>query len=583
MSLTSILFNNPISFVITNDNYYATKGILLQTERNNILYVVKDTNEVILLTKFLKIQDSKIIHKNEDFSSLKKYNFITYKLYKEYLIERKERYDIFDQVFIPINETKNVDLFLIIKIINQLRKDKNNISNICYILRNDSIEASYELKITKSNTYTHNNKVNKVINYSPQTDIRKGDKNINFVIIEDINKLDVDNGKNILVILNNTKDVQHMYYNMSKKLDTKKFFISSIYTTLDKLNYVDRRDDQKTMIYIISSDLTMRINLPDIGYIFDSFVYSNSNNQVFYNSKDRANKYVNYFSPSIIEEEDEKFYLTRYTSLEFFEKSYAYDVPSLHPNLFYHNFLLLIDNSYDPIAIFKKFIDASNINNIYTTLNNLKILNENKIIIDYKNLFSFNLYLRPSLLIMKAIENNEPVYPFIVLATIINYAEDGMFKSRVESNSGMLKTYLDIFLKYSKEIKNINPDNEELKNWCNENNVILNVMQNILNSIKHICHIIALKQKIVLGLFDSNNLIQKAIPHLLDIYVGFVFKQVNKHMHHYSNEITVVKIANSESDYPDNVISFKSVKPGYKNKEKSSMDTIVYYLGFNIS
>jgi hypothetical protein len=592
MSLTTVLLNKPISFVITDDNLFATKGVLTQSGRSKCLYVLKNINEILLLTKTLKLKNSKILHKDVDFSSLEKYNFISYNLMKEYLIERKDKYDLFDQIFIPINETKNVDLFLIIKTINQIRKDKKIISNICYILRNNSIEASYELKLEKDNVFTHNCKLDVDINYSGKHGLRKGDKNLNFTIIDDIESTRIEQNKNILVILNSAKDIQHMYYHMLKKLDKRKYFVSSIYASgPNKLNYIDRKDEEKIMVYLLSSDLTIRIPLPDIGYIFDSFVYSSdSGGQIFYNSKDRANKYINYFSPTeyinLLEEEEqeEKFHLTRYVSCEYFENSYAYDVPSMGLNLFYHNFLLLIDNSYDPIGIFRKFIDMGAIGNIFTTLNNLKILNENKIIINYKILFSFGLYLRPSLLIMKAIEKKEPVYPFIVLASIINHSEYGFFIPSVQKgccNSGMLKKYLDVFVKYSKEIRSINPDRDALNDWCDKESVSKVIMNNILNSIRNISHTISSDQKILLGLFDSNNLIQRSIPYLLDIYIGFVYKQVDRHVHHYSNDTTVVKIINHESDYPQNVISFKSVKPAYKSKD--NMDTITFYLGFNIS
>lgn len=595
MPLSTILFNKPISFVITDDNLFATRGVLTDSNRSKCLYVLKNINEIMLVSKLIKLKESKIIHKDVDFASLKKYNFITYNLFKEYLIEKKEQYNLFDQIFIPINETKNVDLFLIIKMINKIRKDKINICNVCYILRNNSIEASYELKLKKDNTFIHNNSLEVTINYSP-TDLRKGDKNINFTIIDHIQSTKIEANKNILVILNTGKDVQHMYYHMLKKLDTRKYFVSSIYASNpDKLNFIDRKDDKKIMVYLLSSDLTTRIPLPDIGYIFDSFVYSSSSGQAYYNSKDRANKYVNYFSPTqyidlldFEDEEAEKFHITRYVSCEFFEKSYAYDVPCLGPNMFYYNFLLLIDNSYDPIDIFKNFIDMGAIGNIFTTLNNMKIINNDKVItVNYKMLFSFGLYLRPSLLIMKAIENKEPLYPFIVLASIITHSENGFYIPMLHNRSaksGMLKEYLDVFIKYSKELKSINPDRDALYDWCDAEQVNKIKITNILNSIKNICHVISYEHKITLGLFDTNNLIQKAIPYLLEIYVGFVYKQVDKHVHHYSNEISIVKIDNSESDYPENVISFKSVKPAYKNRKTSgSMDTITFYLGFNIS
>ena len=188
------------------------------------------------------------------------------------------------------------------------------------------------------------------------------------------------------------------------------------------------------------------------------------------------------------------------------------------------------------------------------------------------------------MLIMKAIEKKEPIYPFIVLTSIINHSEHGFFVPSIQSgscNSGMLKNYLDLYMKYSTEIKSINPDRDTLYEWCESNGVNKIVMTNILNSIKNICHVLSYEHKMVLGLFDTNNLIQKAIPYLLDIYVGFVYKQVDKHIHHYSNDISVVKIVNNESDYPENIISFKSVKPALKTID--NMDTITFYLGFNIS
>lgn len=566
-SLTNILFNNPQSFVQTDDNYFATKGILMQSERSKCLYVVKNHIQLLLLTKIIKLKNSKIIHKDIDYADIKKYNFISYDQFKEYLIQRKDRYDIFDQIFIPINETKNVDLFLIIKILNSIRKDKISLSNVCYILRNDSIEASYDLKMNKNNTFVYNNNLKICINYNNQDK-----KNINYQIIEDIQNIK-ENDRNILIILDKAKDVQHMYYHLMKTLDKKNYFVNTIYNFNSRLNFLDRKDEDKVMIYVISSELTIRIPLNNIGYIFDSFIHNNH-----YISKDRANKYINYFTAPLFEEEEQQYYLTRYVSCEFFSNTYAYDIPDLKHNLFYYNFLILMDNSYDPISIFKNFIDIGTITKIFSTLTNLKIINQNKIIIDYKLLFSLDLYLRPSLLILKAYEEKQSVYAFIVLAAIINHSENGFFVHK-KSCSGMIKHYLDAYIKYSKEIKSINPDTDVLNDWCDRENIKKDVFYNIISSIKKVCNIMSLQTKITLGLFDTDKLIQLAIPYLLEIYVGYVYKQIDKHMHHYSNDFTVIKIFNSESDYPDNIISFKNIKPNYKS---GNMDTANFYIGFNL-
>ena len=583
MSLETVLFNNPVSFVITDDNRFATQGVMLQSQRSNMLYLVKDDHMALLLSKNLKLKDSKIIQKDIDFEDIKKYNFSTYEVFKEYLINKKSKYNIFDQIFIVINDTKNIDLFLVIKLIGQLKKDKADISSVCYILRNSSIEASYDLKMKKTNTFTQNNELDVDITYSEHT-YKKNDKSMNYDIIEDV-KMDVDN--NMLVILNTTKDVQHMYYHMVKNLDSSKFFIVSIYVSENNtLNYYDRKDPEKTMIYLISSDITMRISLPGIQYIFDGFGYSGSGNlgKSFYNSKDRANKYINYFSADLehpTEDSDQGYHIKRYTTKDFFENTYAYDVPDIRQHFFYYNFLLLIDNNYDPVMVFKKFIDMNMIKNIYNVLHNMKILNMNKILIDYNFLFSLDLFLRPSLLIMKAIKSGLPIYPFIVMACIINYSENGFYKEK-HSYPGMLKSYLDTWIKYSKEKQTISIEKEDLFVWAEQNNLNKYVFYNIVNEVKRICDIVSNGgHNLELGLFNTDNLIQAAMPHLLEAYGGYVFEEIEKHSHHYSNGKNISKIANNESKYPKNVISFKSTKPSYDKRKSSSMDLIVFYLGFN--
>lgn len=580
MSLEKILFNNRVSFVITNDNLFATKGVLLDSGRSNILYLVKDDFQLLFLTKMLNFKESKVLYDKFDIDNLSKYNLTTYSNMKKKLLNTSAM-DV-DQIFIPINDTKDVDLFLIIKLLKSIK----NIS-VCYILRNDSVEVSYNFEIKKENTFIMKNKINVDIKYhNVGIDQRKDKRNINDMIIEDIGK--VVKG-NVLVVLNSSKEIQHMYYHMTKILDKRKFFITTIYVSDNKnLIFNDHHHhDKKNMVYIISSELTMRVHFFDIKHIFDSFYYNNGGDNVFNNSKDRANKYINYFShefnileeidnenKKLLPEEEHKCYLKRYVSKEFFENTYAYDVPNINPNLLYYNFLLLKKNKYEPGTFYKNFIDNSTIVNITNTLDNLK-LGE----MDFELIFSFDLDLRPSLLINKAIEKKIIIFPIIVAAVIINHASNMFFREK-KSYSGMLKSYLDVWIMYSEEIKTLSADKDKIFEWAENKYLNKHVFYNIVSSVKKICENLANKDYIVeLGLFDTNKLIQIVMPLLLEVYSGYVFEETEKHIHHYSNfnSKKSVKIINNEIKYPEKIISFKM----NNRKHKEELNTVIFYLGFN--
>jgi hypothetical protein len=529
-----------MNFVITDDNKYATAGIISESE-GKIAYVETTKERATLLSYF--INNSVVIDSSEAEPS-SKINIVVADVMKEWVILGKY---FFDTVFVPLNTTKNIDIFLIIN-----GWDKKN--KLTLILRNDSIETSYGIKINKKNTTIHNTKnLSPEINYFEKI-FKKGDQKVLFEVVESSKSVD----KNTIIVAPSAKDVQFLFYHLTKVLDRNKYYVSTIYIDRNELKFNIRKDESKIIIYIIESELCTRIPFPDISYVYDVFSYSAGGN-TFYNSRERAGSYINYINKG-------GGGCLRYTSKDFFQGTYPYDIPNLTYNSYYYSYLLLIENGQNPFSVFKKFTSEETIRNVYNNLWKLSILNMNQIMIDYKTVFSFGLFLKPSMLIYKASMSKKiPLFPVIVLASIIHNSEV-FFYSKKYYGENMLLSYLKEWCVFADEIKNLNIRKDELDKWSFSRGINKNVFANILMDVKRIYELLSPE----LGIFSPENLLTASKDIMMEVYKEYVYTIENKHAKIYSNGKTPAKLEYYGKDTPDRVISFRRVK--------GDMDKITFYL-----
>lgn len=137
-------------------------------------------------------------------------------------------------------------------------------------------------------------------------------------------------------------------------------------------------------------------------------------------------------------------------------------------------------------------------------------------------------------------------YPYFVLITIIEWCKNSLLyiPNDVDENNFIKKNYseikdqniiifyLNIFLKFNKEFKNLDLSKDKIEDWCNKNYINSQTFYYLLNKLKEIL----LKFKEVkLTLFDSKKIWDNVFPMILKYYHKNIYTPYNKVEHIYNN------------------------------------------------
>lgn len=462
----------------------------------------------------------------------------------EILIENIKIIKNFNKLVFDLIDNKNFYCHLILNIVKYY-----NIKIDIILLNHSDIIDNFSLNIDKI-IDKNIDKGDIKITYSDNFyNLKDRDKLIEDMFLK-INVLDLKN-QIVLALVPSIRDAKALY----KKLkSTKETYI--INDDIDKTKFIKYHTKEKMIVLIMTNLIPLPYN--NITKVFDSYMVSNYfENKFFYSSKDRSNLLKTYLNNN--NNELDKLELTRMTTLDFFNKSPTLTIPHIP----YHNlykFYTILSNE----ILFNGIIKEDEIKKINKTLINLNVISkENRILVDEKLLFSIPLNFRQALIIYKILvdkilkdNNNNNIFPFIVLACIIDTIK-----------IGDLKFYLETWNIFAKEFKTLDVKMEDLNNY---------LLFTIINKVKQILFLLNNKYDIEIGLFNVDNLIDISKPLLTKIYKEYVYhiKEKDKEIIYTNNqEEAKLKLFN-ETLYPDKIIAFNQ----NRNNNKGIIDEIIFYL-----
>ena len=336
----------------------------------------------------------------------------------------------------------------------------------------------------------------------------------------------------------------------------------------------------KTTVLVTDANNLLPLPYENIEIIYDCYMRSNFNgDSISYSSRERSEMLNNY-----IFKEGE---INIMTSEEFYNKSPIFLPPFIPYHDLYRYYILIVRSAkYRPEILFNSLVSETKIKEIGQTLKDLNIVDrkrivgtnqytEGKILIDENILFSIPLSFRPAFIIYKVIKSysNLPLFPFIVLASIIDITKGNFY-----SVEDPLIFYLNTWLNFTKEFKDLEVERNEIQDWCKLNGLDYRIFNALLEKVREVYDALSKKYDIEIGLFNVENLMKKSIKFLEKVYKEYVFHRKDKINNIYTNKQEEVKLVKPEKfKYPDQVISFYQ----NRNNKKGEMNQIVFYTILN--
>lgn len=382
-----------------------------------------------------------------------------------------------------------------------------------------------------------------------------------FLLLNDLKETLLKNKKNkkILVIVPGESESLYLYKNLKQERKEK----LGIYILNDKYNKNIKKEKE---IYIMEANNMIPIFDKDIEIIYDCYMKSFNKLKINYLNKQHLELLKTYLYQGEI-----NLMITE----EFFNNSPIIGIPIIPYYDLYKYYLLLVKNNLNIKNIFKNIIMEEKLNEIKDILINLNLINENRVMVDIDKLFSFNLSLRPSLILYNSLKNNNNIYPFVVLASIIENVKYIFDKIEIPDP---LVFYLEKWLEFSKEFQDLDIEKFKLKTWTEKNELNFYNFLNILEKVKEILDVINNKYDLEIGLFNINILLEKAKPYLEISFKDYNYHLKDKKEYIYTNNYHLSKIKlYTEYKYPEKVISFFQKRNNYKDE----LDEIIFYTIIN--
>lgn len=483
-----------------------------------------------------------LIKNQEDLTGLEKINFISAKL----LVENIEFLKAFDVLIFDL--LANTDLYqhLIFQMYKYRKETRKSLELVVYnhtqnypffcekIIEKDCQKEDIKVEFHKES-------------YKIKDRFKLLDE-----ISEKINEVRLP-GKIALIIVPGEIESQYIF----RKLKTTRNENHAVFQ-LNQTNFVRYNTKEKTKIFIMQSNNMIPLPYENIELIYDTYMVSNPQ-KTNYASKEHLEILKTYLRKGKIH---------MMTSKEFFDNSPNFLYKFIPYNDIYKFYIEAIrENVYNPDLLLTGYLSPDNLDRVKKTLKNLNILNKGKIMVDEKLLFSIPLSLRASLLIYKVIEEkkNLPLFPFIVLATIID-----TFRGNIESkDEDPLIYYLDLWLDFCKEFGDLKVEKDKLREWTKQNEINCYLFENILNKVIEIYQILSKKMIIDIGIFNRDNLMKKSLKYLERSYKEFLFHLKDKQEYIYTNGKEETKLKRYQDKYPEKVISF------FQDKEEITFYTIL--------
>jgi hypothetical protein len=555
---------------------------------NNFDYKLEDYGErkvgIVLTNKtrvniLSKILNFNIVNSEEELFSIEKRNLVNSQVLSKSFVENNDHINSFDVLIFDLIDNQDFYFHIIFKILNlRVVKKEGRIPEVVVINHSETIE-NIPLSIDK----VFENKINKKeikIKYSKNPYRIKERWDMLSEISEEIIKTKLEGGI-ILVItpgiresdffirkLKNARREDLESYLLDENIHKTKFCRSKIYNKIK----------EKTTVLVTDANNLLPLPYENIEIIYDCYLYSRGDT-ISYNSRERSNLLKNYIF--------KRGEINIMTSEEFYNKSPIFLPPFVPYHDLYRYYILIVRSAkYRPEILFNSLISEVKIREIGQTLKDLNIVDrkriigttqytEGKILIDENILFSIPLSFRSAFIIYKVIKSvsNLPLFPFIVLASIIDITKGNFYK--VEDP---LIFYLNKWLDFTKEFKDLDVKRDEVQGWCKMHGLDYRIFNDLLEKVKEVYSVLNKRYDIEIGLFNVENLMKKSIKFLEKVYKEYIFHRKDKINHIYTNKQVEVKLNKPEGfRYPEQVISFYQ----QKNNKKGEMNQISFYTILN--
>ena len=531
--------------------------------------------KIDILSKILK--DFNIVNNEEDLKSIEKRNLVNSKVLSKSFIENNDHINSFDVLIFDLIDNQDFYFHIIFKILNlRAVKKEGRIPEIIVINHSDTLE-----NIPLNTDKVLENKIRKneiKVNYSNSPYRIRERWEMLTEIYEKVIKTKLEEGI-ILVVTPGVRESEFLIRKIknAKREDLESYLLDE---NIHKTKFGRFNTKNKTTVLVTDANNLLPLPYENIEIIYDCYMRSNFNgDSISYSSRERSEMLNNY-----IFKEGE---INIMTSEEFYNKSPIFLPPFIPYHDLYRYYILIVRSAkYRPEILFNSLVSETKIKEIGQTLKDLNIVDrkrivgtnqytEGKILIDENILFSIPLSFRPAFIIYKVIKSysNLPLFPFIVLASIIDITKGNFY-----SVEDPLIFYLNTWLNFTKEFKDLEVERNEIQDWCKLNGLDYRIFNALLEKVREVYDALSKKYDIEIGLFNVENLMKKSIKFLEKVYKEYVFHRKDKINNIYTNKQEEVKLVKPEKfKYPDQVISFYQ----NRNNKKGEMNQIVFYTILN--
>jgi hypothetical protein len=197
----------------------------------------------------------------------------------------------------------------------------------------------------------------------------------------------------------------------------------------------------------------------------------------------------------------------------------------------------IIESKISPLDLFSGFIEDNVINEGISNLKKQRMISNSNTLLAAGDLFlKLPLSHKPASIIYQAIEKSYPVFPFVVLAVIIEMGDTRFFLE--ESREEGINERLNIWIKYADEIKTLKPIKTVLSQWCKSNSIdvdaLLTLCKTIITCFNEVETIY--QKNFIIGKFSLDSLLDASKPLFHEVYQDDIYL-ISSDNRHYVDSI----------------------------------------------
>jgi len=459
------------------------------------------------------------------------------------------------------------------KLIWQLWKKNKNLRVPRLILINQGYNLDFlPFEKTIDNTYTYNNKLAN-IEYS-KDNYPRNSKNIISGILEKT-RLQDEEVYQELVLVPHKRFIPEMLKKLKEKYSSYEIysFDENIYQSHNAKIF---SKPEKHRIIVSLHQAAALINFDNLHFIYDSCQVSvdfYGSYQVYNITKKTAQKTAMEAKKKIYRICTEEFY----NNLNLVEKKFL-DKDSTSK-------LVLSSYCYDAD------IDIDGEKEAISLLERLNLIRAGKVTKKAKIIFNSPLGVRASHFLSLWESKKLPLFPALILAVIIDQnkynllytptVENDKNEAKSEKKRKNVKTmvvYMDIFLSFMSTFKDLETEKINIQKWCQENSIQANSLNFLITKLKEAVNYYRKFYNFELALYESENVLKKAIPFLCNSYSENIYTSHDKinHIYHDNKGNTAVldkkRFDSGNFFFPEKFISL------YQINTNQGHDIILFYI-----